>query len=140
MGKDFKKLSRASRHNLQILGKITVEKDGASEEESYTCNTINISLSGALVETGSVIPLGSLLKYSFCMPGFTIPVNLIGEVVRGERDSSAELPQKLKPAAGEYEEVEHRKINRYGIIFLDMNEKDKKAMENYFLKFDKRPE
>lgn len=117
-----KKLARADRYNLQILGRISFEKDDG-EEESYICNTINISLSGALVETGSLIPLGSLLKYQFCMPGFTIPVNIIGEIVRGERDNHLAATQVSK----------HQKLNRYGIIFLDMNEEDKMAMETYLM-------
>lgn len=131
MEKNFKKLSRADRFDIQILGKITLERDNEEGElESYICNTINISLSGALVETGSPIPVGSLLKYSFCMPGFNIPVNIIGEVVRGERD----MPQ----AAIQPEKV-HKALNRYGIIFLDMKDEDKLSLKNYLVQKRKKP-
>lgn len=122
MKKNFKTLSRADRYDLKVLGKISLDKsDGKGE--SYICNTINISLSGALVETGSQIPVGSLLKYSFSIPGFQIPVNIIGEVVRGDASGAGgSLPEKAR-----------RTLNRYGIIFLDLSEEDKKAMIDFFL-------
>ena len=123
MKKNFKTLARADRYDLKVLGKISLEKDDG-KGESYICNTINISLSGALVETGSQIPVGSLLKYSFSIPGFQIPVNIIGEVVRGDSEAHS-LPEK--------KEKSRRALNRYGIIFLDLNEEDKKAMIDFFL-------
>lgn len=123
MEKRYKKLTRAERYNVQVLGRITLESNDG-KGESYICNTINVSLSGALVETGSLIPMGSLLKYAFCMPGFTIPVNVIGEVVRGERDDEEERKSRTKA----------QKLYRYGIIFLDMREEDKKAMESYLIR------
>lgn len=124
MKKNFKTLSRADRYDLKVLGKISLEKDDG-KGESYICNTINISLSGALVETGSQIPLGSLLKYSFSIPGFQIPVNIIGEVVRGDGNVQGSLPDKTDKS--------RRSLNRYGIIFLDLSEEDKKAMIDFFL-------
>ena len=128
--KRYKKLTRAERYDVQVLGRITLESsDGKGE--SYICNTLNVSLSGALVETGSLIPMGSLLKYSFCMPGFTIPVNVIGEVVRGEKDDEDE--RKSKPR------VKVQKMYRYGIIFLDMRDEDKKAMESYLIRCQNMP-
>lgn len=124
MKKNFKTLSRADRYDLKVLGKISLEKDDG-KGESYICNTINISLSGALVETGSQIPMGSLLKYSFSIPGFQIPVNIIGEVVRGDGNIHGSLPDKTDKS--------RRSLNRYGIIFLDLSEEDKKAMIDFFL-------
>lgn len=146
----FKKLSRADRFDIQILGNITLEKDGG-REESYICNTVNVSLSGALVETGSVIPVGSLLKYTFRMPGFSVPVNVIGEVVRGIRDTvDVPFPDE-KPKDGKHKKTAKakdpdrdcavegiKKLNRYGIIFLDMNEQDKLALEIYLVQNRKR--
>ncbi len=128
MDKRYKKLTRAERYNVQVLGRITLESNDG-KGESYICNTINVSLSGALVETGSLIPMGSLLKYAFCMPGFTIPVNVIGEVVRGERDDEDERKSRTKS----------QKLYRYGIIFLDMREEDKKAMESYLIRCQNAP-
>jgi PilZ domain-containing protein len=122
MKKNFKTLSRADRYDLKVLGKISLDSEDG-KGESYICNTINISLSGALVETGSQIPVGSLLKYSFSIPGFQIPVNIIGEVVRGENTGG--LPEKSGKS--------RRSLNRYGIIFLDLSEEDKKAMIDFFL-------
>ena len=137
----FKRLSRADRFDIQILGNITIEKDG-DKQESYICNTLNVSLSGALVETSSQIPVGSLLKYTFCMPGFSVPVNVIGEVVRGVRAQGAVAAPPAEKAgaktkgkgkggrkktkkgdaeAAAAEAAEEKKLNRYGIIFLDMS-------------------
>lgn len=130
MEKRYKKLTRAERYNVQVLGRITLESNDG-KGESYICNTINVSLSGALVETGSLIPMGSLLKYAFCMPGFTIPVNVIGEVVRGVKDDEDERKLKSKTKV--------QKLYRYGIIFLDMREEDKKAMESYLIRCQNAP-
>lgn len=130
MEKRYKKLTRSERYNVQVLGRITLESNDG-KGESYICNTINVSLSGALVETGSLIPMGSLLKYSFCMPGFTIPVNVIGEVVRGEKEYEDERKGKSRNKV--------QKLYRYGIIFLDMKEEDKKAMESYLIKCQNAP-
>lgn len=113
----LKRLSRADRYEIQILGKVTIENDTGANE-TYLCNTVNVSLSGAFVETGSAIPVGSLLKYSFSIPGFNISVNLIGEVVRGEAEANTSR---------------NKGLNRYGIIFLDMKEDDKIALESFLL-------
>jgi len=137
----FKRLSRADRYDVQILGNISLEKDG-EKQESFICNTVNVSLSGALVETSSVIPVGALLKYTFRMPGFSVPVNVIGEIVRGVRDpvgAVAEKPRKgRKKKKTEEPEAAPKKLNRYGIIFLDMNEQDKLALEIYLVQNKKK--
>jgi len=137
----FKRLSRADRYDIQILGNISLEKDGENQE-SYICNTVNVSLSGALVETSSLIPVGSLLKYTFRMPGFSVPVNVIGEIVRGVRDAApaeAEKPKRGRKKKKAEAEAPPKKLNRYGIIFLDMNEQDKLALEIYLVQNRKKP-
>jgi len=137
----FKRLSRADRYDIQILGNISLEKDG-EKQESYICNTVNVSLSGALVETSSLIPVGSLLQYTFRMPGFSVPVNVIGEIVRGVRDQApaeSEKPKKGRKKKQPDEEAAPKKINRYGIIFLDMNEQDKLALEIYLVQNRQKP-
>jgi len=132
----FKRLSRADRYDVQILGNISLEKDG-EKQESYICNTLNVSLSGALVETSSRIPVGSLLKYTFRMPGFSVPVNVIGEIVRGVRDAPPADNEKPKGRGRRKKTPEAaaapKKLNRYGIIFLDMSEQDKLALEIYLV-------
>jgi len=120
--KKFTELSRAERLEMQILGKLTIEKN-AAPSESFLCNTLNISTSGALVETGSMISIGSLLKYSVSFPGFDRSFEITGEVVRGERK---DMPA---PDPGS----EPRRLIRYGIMFLDLNDDDRKAIEGFFL-------
>ena len=118
----FTELARAERLELQILGKLTIEKS-VGPSESFLCNTLNISTSGALVETGSMISIGSLLRYSVSFPGFDRSFDIMGEVVRGER--------KERPAASA--ESEPRKLIRYGIMFLDLKDDDRKAIESFFV-------
>jgi len=127
MGNRFTELTRAERLELQILGKLTLEK-GAGPGESFLCNTLNISTSGALVETGSMIPIGSLLKYSVSLPGFDRSFDIMGEVVRGERKAA---PAKSPSQA--VDEAKSRKLIRYGIMFLDLGEEDRKAIEGFFI-------
>jgi hypothetical protein len=127
MGNRFTELTRAERLELQILGKLTLEKS-AGPGESFLCNTLNISTSGALVETGSMIPIGSLLKYSVSFPGFERNFDIMGEVVRGERKGSAARRDRAVAA-----ESEPRKLIRYGIMFLDLKEEDRKAIEGFFM-------
>ncbi|MFQ5736366.1 MAG: PilZ domain-containing protein [Thermodesulfobacteriota bacterium] len=146
----FKRLSRADRYDIQILGNITLEQEG-EKQESYICNTVNVSLSGALVETSSLIPVGSLLQYTFRMPGFSVPVNVIGEVVRGVKaapapaagekaKAKAKGPKKTKKAGVQEPDspAADKKLNRYGIIFLDLSEQDKLALEIFLVQNRKR--
>lgn len=127
MGNKMTELTRAERLEFQILGKLTLER-GAGPGESFLCNTLNISTSGALVETGSMIPIGSLLKYSVSFPGFNRSFDIMGEVVRGERKSSP--VKRERPGASE---GEPRKLIRYGIMFLDLKEEDRNAIEGFFV-------
>lgn len=129
MGNKLTELTRAERLELQILGKLTLEKD-AGQCETFLCNTLNISTSGALVETGSMIPIGSLLKYSVSFPGFNRTFDIMGEVVRGERRS---VPVKRERPAPVSADGEPRKLIRYGIMFLDLKEEDRKAIEDFFV-------
>lgn len=128
MGNRFTELTRAERLELQILGKLTLEKS-AGPGESFLCNTLNISTSGALVETGSMIPIGSLLKYSVSFPGFERNFDIMGEVVRGERKGSSVKKDRPQQSV----ESEPRKLIRYGIMFLDLKEEDRKAIEGFFI-------
>lgn len=127
MGNRFTELTRAERLELQILGKLTLEKS-AGPGESFLCNTLNISTSGALIETGSMIPIGSLLKYSVNFPGFERNFDIMGEVVRGERKGGSMKRDRAVAA-----ESEPRKLIRYGIMFLDLKEEDRKAIEGFFM-------
>lgn len=125
-----KQFTRASRHILQILARLTIDR-GNGNEESFFCNTVNISLSGAFVETGAAIPIGSLLKYSFCIPGIKTPLNITGEIVRSE--GSPAMAHYGHPSGTQSAQ---RRLNRYGIMFLDMKEEDRRVMEGYLLSKD----
>jgi len=86
MHEDAHNPGRLRRYHVKVLGNAVLEKDG--NEETFLSNTINISLSGALIETGHAMPLGALLRYCFKVPGVGRTFNILAEVVRSE-DSGA---------------------------------------------------
>lgn len=129
---NLKELARADRFELQILGKLKLEGSSAPAE-SCLCNTVNISTSGALVETGFIVPKGSLVKYTFTLPGTDRSVEITGEIIRVEPGTDA--PRRIRPS-GE----NTRKILRYGIMFLDLNDSDRGAMDEFLTFYKKRNE
>jgi hypothetical protein len=139
MENDTKEASRARRTELKILGRITLDipgaASGAGEGGSYLCNIINMSLTGALVECGHTMPVGSLVNYSFRMPGGEATVKVLAEVVRRERGSARYLFDE--GASGEEEHPfpaapsSREGINLYGIRFLDMKENVRGALKSY---------
>lgn len=127
MGRKFTELARAERLDTQILGRLSLEK-GSGPAETFLCNTINISTSGALVETGSMIPVGSLIRYTVSLPGSDRAFEITGEVVRGERRPQQPPGARQLQAA----DSEPRKLIRYGIMFLDLKEEDRRAIDVYY--------
>jgi len=82
---------RAERHRVQVIGRLIVEK-GGGERGTCLCNTLNMSLSGALVEASSPIEVGSVLNYAFSLPGVKSLIEVTGEVIRkGGPISSASM-------------------------------------------------
>ncbi len=125
MEKRIRNLSREDRYEQQIIGKISRDITGGaglSSEVPFLCNMVNMSLSGALVETGTALAVGSLLKYSFRIPGANSTVNVLAEVVR--LDGVEEI--KKAAVAGKRE-----KLKVYGIRFLDLNEMDRSSIQGY---------
>lgn len=127
---NLKELARADRFELQILGKLKLEGSSAPAELCL-CNTVNISTSGALVETGFLVPKGSLVKYAFTLPGTDRSVEITGEITRVE--SGTDAPRRIRPT-GEAP----RKLHRYGIMFLDLTDPDREAMEEFLTFYKKR--
>ncbi len=123
--------SRAERYDLRILGSIVLENPGM-DEEKFLGNTVNISLSGALVETGREFPMGSLLKYRFKIPGVEKTFDFTAEVVRkaAYNDSGVERGMAESDANG----PERQHLNLYGIRFLDMEVEDRSAIAGYLFK------
>ena len=127
---NLKELSRADRFELQILGRLKLEGSSAPAE-SCLCNTINISTTGALVETGFVVSIGALIKDSFTLPGTEKNLEVTGEIVRG--DASGESLRRVRPGI-----ESPRKLQRYGIMFLDLSDNDRKAIEEFLSFYRKR--
>jgi hypothetical protein len=139
MKNDTKESSRARRTELKILGRLTLDTPGAASGagtgESYLCNIINMSLTGALVECGHTMPVGSLVNYSFRMPGGEATIKVLAEVVRRERGSARYLldegspgeegPQYTPPSPS------REGINLYGIRFLDLKDNVRGALKSY---------
>ncbi len=129
MEKRIRNLSRADRHEQQIIGKISLNITGdiaggteLCSEEPFLCNMVNMSLSGALVETGTAMAVGSLMKYSFRIPGANSTVNVLAEVVRLD---GAETVRKVS------DDRKREKLQIYGIRFLDLNDMDRSSIQGY---------
>lgn len=100
------------RCDIRILARIGVEGTKGSPPESFLGNTVNISVSGVLIETSHVFTVGETVSCSFFIPGNSTPVTVAGEVVR---EANGKQPG----------------MNYYGIRFLDVREEDKRAIESY---------
>jgi len=123
MIKDNYSPKRLKRYRVKVLGNAVVEKDGL--EESFLSNTLNISLSGALIETGHPMPKGSLLRYCFKVPGVEKTFNILAEVVRSDETGPSE-------DLGRNKSIRERVMPRlYGIRFLDLSEKDRADIACY---------
>ena len=134
MEKRIRNLSREDRrYEQQIIGKISLNITGnitgdikggagAGSEDPFLCNMVNMSLSGALVETGTALAVGSLLKYSFRIPGASNTVNVLAEVVRLDGTETVK-----KTAEGRKQE----RLQVYGIRFLDLNDMDRSSIQGY---------
>ncbi len=65
----------ASRHIVSLTAKVTI--DGAPRDATV----VNLSLGGALVETGSKHPMGQRMQLSFRVPTMEDPID-VGSTVR----------------------------------------------------------
>ena len=112
---------RARRHRVKILGSIVLYN--GDKEKTCLGDTVNLSLSGALIETGHSMPVGTLFKYSFRIPEVKDPIDIAAEVVR--KAGPDEKPNAGDPSPGSG----RKNLSLYGIRFLDMKEKDRSAIE-----------
>lgn len=143
MNEEIKDPSRARRRELKILGKITIDTHDADAEtsavESYLCNVINMSLTGALVECGHTMSVGSLVSYAFRMPGAEATIKVLAEVVRRERGSARNLfdeePRKEKDVKFAAPPASVEALNLYGIRFLDLKDDVRSAIKNYLMAY-----
>ncbi len=118
---------RLRRYHVKVLGNAVLEKNGV--EESFLSNTVNISLSGALIETGHEMPLGSLLRYCFKIPGVSRTFNILAEVVRCEEQGLGAL--QGQDMAQQQSSREKHHLQLYGIRFLDLSEQDRADIACY---------
>lgn len=119
------KPQRASRYSIKLIGQLTPERlvhERESTGEACLCNTVNISASGALVETSGIFMLGSLLKYSIRIPGIKKPVDIMAEVVRREGEEYG---------SGSTLGANRDRILRYGIRFIDISDRDRAVVEGF---------
>ena len=132
MEKKIKSLSRADRHEQQIIGKISLDitghitgEAGPDNSKPFLCNMVNMSLSGALVETGTTLEVGSLMKYSFRIPEVDSTVNVIAEVVRLDGTDGDGMTKKAAVTG------KRERLKVYGIRFLDLNDVDRSSIQGY---------
>jgi len=135
MGNELNDATRAERRELKVLGQITLDPSGAAaggaEGEAYLCNIINMSLTGALVECGHLVPVGTLISYSFRMPGGEAPVKVLAEVVRRDSGPARGLVDEGAPGTKEQGHGKREGLNMYGIRFLDMKDDVRHTIRGY---------
>ncbi len=100
------------RRDVRIIARIGVEGARGMPPESFLGNTINISVSGVLIETGHILSIGETVSCSFFVPGNSTPITAAGEVVRKTDGMDSGM-------------------NYYGIRFMDIKGEDKLAIDSY---------
>jgi hypothetical protein len=76
----------------------------------------NVSSDGIFIASDSDVRLGSIVQIGFYLPGYTRPINLIGEVIR-KKETKADI-------GGKY---------GYGILTMEIKEADKIKVSEYIL-------
>ncbi|MBE9527646.1 MAG: PilZ domain-containing protein [Proteobacteria bacterium] len=124
-------LNRAERHDLKIIGEINSTPQTGTATRPFLCNTLNMSLTGALLETSQLLPLGALLDYSFRLPGAGERVKVLAEIVRSE---PAETKSKVPGEGAEVpQNMRRQTLGLYGIRFLEIKESDVAAIKSFLL-------
>lgn len=100
----------SERRDMRASTKVTVK--GVFMNEYFICKTLNISLSGILIETSKVLNLGDVITCSFSIPGY-------GTVYAES--------QVLRVAEG------NRGFRRYGMQFLKLDAEAREAINSYVL-------
>jgi hypothetical protein len=121
--------NRAERHDLKIIGEINSTPQTGTATRPFLCNTLNMSLTGALVETSQLLSLGALLDYSFRLPGGEGRVKVLAEIVRSEPAA----PEPDGESAEARQQPRRHTLGLYGIRFLEIKESDIKAIKNFLL-------
>jgi hypothetical protein len=122
-------LNRAERRDLKIIGEINSTPQTGTATRPFLCNTLNMSLSGALVETSQLLSLGALLDYSFRLPGAGEQVKVLAEIVRSEPAAT----EALTGGRGAQQNLRRQSLGLYGIHFLEIKESDVAAIKNFLL-------
>ncbi|MBI3397971.1 MAG: response regulator [Deltaproteobacteria bacterium] len=102
----------AMRRDVRILARIGVEGVKGVGSESFLGNTVNLSVSGVLIETRHAFTIGENVSCSFFLPGNSTPITATGEVVRQANGNQPGM-------------------NYYGVKFIDIMEEDRRAIESY---------
>lgn len=120
-------LNRAERRDLKIIGEINSTPQTGMATRPFLCNTLNMSLTGALVETSQLLSLGALLDYSFRLPGAGEQVKVLAEIVRSEPAAT------VSRGAGAQQNLRRQTLGLYGIRFLEIKESDVAAIKDFLL-------
>jgi hypothetical protein len=148
MRKNLNPTPRSERRQIQVIGRLTVDT-GRGDAETCLCNTRNMSLSGVLVETGSELDVGSVIRYSFSLPGVKRIMEITGEVMRfspdagpgvgggGRGGGSGAAKGALKPGnpglPGAANAFGGGTLRCYGIKFLELMDDDRVDLERFLL-------
>ena len=102
-------LSVAGRERLRVL--LTAQVESRIDSDSFLCRTLNVSVSGMLVETDRLLSVGTSLACQFSLPNAK-KIRAACRVVRSV---------ELTPGE-EYQ---------YGLIFADISESDRQTVDEY---------
>ncbi len=128
-----KNLNRAERHDLKIIGEINSTPQTGTATRPFLCNTINMSLTGALVETSQLLSLGALLDYSFRLPGAEDRVKVLAEIVRSEPAATETATFEQNGVSEVRQNPRRHALGLYGIRFLEIKESDVSAIKSFLL-------
>lgn len=96
------------RSEVKVM--VRVQLTASTQHDSFFCNSVDISASGILLETGEVMEKGDIVTSSFFIPG------------SGQIQVECEVMRKSARSASQFQ---------YGIKFLNLSPEDKSAIEKF---------
>jgi DNA-binding response OmpR family regulator len=102
-------LSVAERERLRVL--LSAQVESRTDSESFPCRTLNVSVSGMLVETERLLAVGTSLACQFSLPNAK------------KIKAACRIVRSLELTAGEG--------YQYGLIFADISDSDRQAVDEY---------
>lgn len=114
-----KYINIAVRRDTRLVARIGIQGIKGRVSEPFLDNTVDISISGVLIETNHLLNIKEKVSCSFFIPGNPAPVTATGEVVR--RTDGKQVG-----------------MNYYGVRFLNIGKEDRQTLSNYINSMQKQ--